>query len=679
MAFVSPFTPSTSFFFMCQKVLPLVYDDSLSYYEVLCKMRDYINTDIEKYNELGQAFNELVDYINNYFSDENIQEVLEPVIEEVVQQMIGTASADTAGMVKVGEGLSITQDGVLNNNNPTPYTLPSATTTTKGGVAVGEGLHLAADGYTLVNDNPTVYTLPTASADTKGGVKASSTLNVASDGTATVPSASTTVEGVVKYTAPIYKNDNGQLSVNYATTSTSGVVRAGDGMAVDNVGTLTLRPASQSAVGGVKSGTGLTVANDGTMNLIPATANTIGGVKAGAGVSISQEGTISVTSGGVADAVEWNNVLDKPATFPVNIATTNTVGGVKTGTGVNSGIDVDANGAISINDTYMANKAATPAALTAEATARADADTTLTNSLNQVTAALEGKVNTSDVIDIAHGGTGASTADNALTALGAVPTTGGTMTGNLIMDGGAKLTAKANDIDIATTPSSVENQDVAVGTDKNGNIISFMRSVQDTSGNTGVEFDARRTVDSTTYFNGVTFKIASDGTRSVSVTDSSAWRLALDAVNKAGDTMTGDLTAPNYIVKGSASGVVPAVMGRNQNGSSLGTIDFLTNGQVQIRSYNVGVASENYLLPVPTTTTGAQYSILTTKGTVTISQGGTGASTVAGARNALGLGNTSGAVPVANGGTGATTAAGARENLGITFRQEGSTLYINVT
>lgn len=31
------------FLFWCQKVLPLVYDDSLSYYEVLCKVVDYIN------------------------------------------------------------------------------------------------------------------------------------------------------------------------------------------------------------------------------------------------------------------------------------------------------------------------------------------------------------------------------------------------------------------------------------------------------------------------------------------------------------------------------------------------------------------------------------------------------------------------------------------------------------
>lgn len=31
----------------CQKVLPLVYDDSLSYYEVLCKVVDYINNLID--------------------------------------------------------------------------------------------------------------------------------------------------------------------------------------------------------------------------------------------------------------------------------------------------------------------------------------------------------------------------------------------------------------------------------------------------------------------------------------------------------------------------------------------------------------------------------------------------------------------------------------------------------
>lgn len=48
-----------------------------------------------------------------------------------------------------------------------------------------------------------------------------------------------------------------------------------------------------------------------------------------------------------------------------------------------------------------------------------------------------------------------------------------------------------------------------------------------------------------------------------------------------------------------------------------------------------------------------------------IEKGGTGATTAAAARNALGLGNTTGAVPIANGGTGATTAAEARNALGL--------------
>lgn len=47
--------------FWCQKVLPLVYDDSLSYYEVLCKFLEKLNEVIELYNNITDDFESLVD------------------------------------------------------------------------------------------------------------------------------------------------------------------------------------------------------------------------------------------------------------------------------------------------------------------------------------------------------------------------------------------------------------------------------------------------------------------------------------------------------------------------------------------------------------------------------------------------------------------------------------------
>lgn len=46
-----------------------------------------------------------------------------------------------------------------------------------------------------------------------------------------------------------------------------------------------------------------------------ASSTTLGGVKVGAGLSVTENGVLSATGGGTADAVEWNNVLDKPTTI----------------------------------------------------------------------------------------------------------------------------------------------------------------------------------------------------------------------------------------------------------------------------------------------------------------------------------------------------------------------------
>ena len=69
------YTDLQPFRFWCQKVLPLVYDDSLSYYELLCKVVDYLNKTMEDVGVLEgdvtglhEAYKKLQEYVNNYFS-----------------------------------------------------------------------------------------------------------------------------------------------------------------------------------------------------------------------------------------------------------------------------------------------------------------------------------------------------------------------------------------------------------------------------------------------------------------------------------------------------------------------------------------------------------------------------------------------------------------------------------
>ena len=85
------------FRFWCQSVLPLVYDDSLSYYEVLCKVVDYINklidTDREQFEELDELKKELdvVKEIIDNFDPEYIEKLIEKHIATMIFVYISDA------------------------------------------------------------------------------------------------------------------------------------------------------------------------------------------------------------------------------------------------------------------------------------------------------------------------------------------------------------------------------------------------------------------------------------------------------------------------------------------------------------------------------------------------------------------------------------------------------------
>lgn len=78
------------FRFWCQKVLPTVYDDSLSYYELLCKLVAKLNEVIGSTNGITDAFNELVEYVNHYLDSQNFQELVDNKLDKMAQD--GTLS-----------------------------------------------------------------------------------------------------------------------------------------------------------------------------------------------------------------------------------------------------------------------------------------------------------------------------------------------------------------------------------------------------------------------------------------------------------------------------------------------------------------------------------------------------------------------------------------------------------
>ena len=93
--------PFNHFRFWCQKVFPLVYDDSLSYYELLCKVVNYINNLIDTNNHIIEYVDELKaelkvvqDWIDNFDTS-----YAESIIREYLATMIFVEISDAGYFV----------------------------------------------------------------------------------------------------------------------------------------------------------------------------------------------------------------------------------------------------------------------------------------------------------------------------------------------------------------------------------------------------------------------------------------------------------------------------------------------------------------------------------------------------------------------------------------------------
>lgn len=78
------------FRFWCQKVLPLVYDNSLSYYELLCKVVDYINRLIDSDKAIIQNVDQLkaeLAQVQKWIDDFDTK-YIDHVIEKYIATMV---------------------------------------------------------------------------------------------------------------------------------------------------------------------------------------------------------------------------------------------------------------------------------------------------------------------------------------------------------------------------------------------------------------------------------------------------------------------------------------------------------------------------------------------------------------------------------------------------------------
>ena len=131
---------------------------------------------------------------------------------------VKTASKDYAGVVRIGEGISIS-GGLIS--------LSAASNSVLGGVIVGNNINYDYNGRISVND---------ASYNSAGVVRIGSNINI-SGNIISVPVSTSNTLGLVR-TGSNINNNSGVISVPVATNYSLGVVKAGSGITISSDGTI---------------------------------------------------------------------------------------------------------------------------------------------------------------------------------------------------------------------------------------------------------------------------------------------------------------------------------------------------------------------------------------------------------------------------------------------------------
>ena len=238
--------------------------------------------------------------------------------------LLSPATTEVLGSVRVGKGLSVTSTGTISVN--------TATTATAGIVQVGN--YLSIDSNAVLSVNTTTLApvlvaigLTTATTSVLGGVKLGTNITATGDGTINVPTATYSVTGAVRPNSNSFSLDvDGNLTLNIAADTTRGGITTDPssttffqvhpvtGVASVNASDLFthLRANNQyfattATTGIVQVGQYLTV-NNGVVSintttlyadlvLSTATSTRLGGVKIGTNLSATGDGTLNVATG----------------------------------------------------------------------------------------------------------------------------------------------------------------------------------------------------------------------------------------------------------------------------------------------------------------------------------------------------------------------------------------------